>query len=382
MKRIIAFIMMLALLTGSALAEAASGSPLESYGAPAPGEKLGLDLLSMLHVSGENTILSPQSLALALGMAAEGAKENTLDEILAVLGVQAAAEISNASIEGLKDANAVFAAPGLKLKPEYVERLNEHYDAEWFELEGDVAAKVNAWVEQHTDGLIEELLGEAPAADTGMLLVNALAMDAEWAMPFASDATTQEAFHGPGGDVNVQMMNQKEYFDYAEKDGMQIIRMPYRTGNLEMWIALPPEGGMFQLLEILANDGMFYLKSDAERREVILSLPKFDISDDNTLSEALALLGVEAAFSDNADFSGISDTPLCIDEILQKTRVQVDEEGTKAAAATVIAMRALGMRNPEPPVEMKVNRPFMFVISDAENGAVCFAGAVENPAAK
>ena len=381
MKRIIVFIMMLALLTGGALAEAAPGSPMEAYGAPAPGEKLGLDLLSMLHVSGENTILSPRSLALALGMATEGAKGNTLDEILAVLGVQDAAEISAEGIEGVMDANAVFAAPGLKLKPEYVERLNERYGAEWFEMDGDVAAKVNAWVEQHTDGLIEELLGEAPAADTGMILVNALAMDAEWAMPFMPDATTQEAFHAPGGDVNVQMMHQKEYFDYAEKDGMQIIRLPYRTGSLEMWLALPPEGGMFQLLEILANDGMFYLKSDAEQREVILSLPRFDISDGNTLSDALKLLGVEAAFADAADFSGISDTPLCIDEILQKVRVQVDEQGTKAAAATALMMKALGTMPVEEPVEMNVNRPFVFMVADAETGSVCFAGAVENPCA-
>jgi serpin B len=162
---------------------------------------------------------------------------------------------------------------------------------------------------------------------------------------------------------------------------MQIIRLPYQTGNLEMWIALPPEGAMFQLLEILANEGMDYLKSDTEEREVILSLPKFDVSDDNTLAEALKLLGVEAAFADTADFSGISDTGLCVDEILQKVRVQVDEQGTKAAAATALMMREMGLMPMEEPVEMNVNRPFAFVISDAETGRVCFAGAIENPVA-
>lgn len=372
MKKMIAWIMMLALLMSGALAEVTE--------VPAAGVQLGWDLLSMLHVSGENTILSPQSLAYALGMAAEGAQGETLDEILSALGVQDVSEIS-AGIEGIKDANAVFADQNLVLKPEYVEALNERYGAEWFDMNGDVVAKVNEWVKGHTDGLIEELLSEMPAADLGMILVNAVAMDADWAAPFSPEATAEDTFHAPGGDILVQMMNQKEYFDYAEKDGMQIIRLPYQTGNLEMWIVLPPEGGMFQLLEILANEGMDYLKSDAEKHEVILSLPKFDLTDDNTLSEALKLLGVEAAFADTADFSGISDTPLCVDEILQKVRVQVDEQGTKAAAATALMMREMGMLPVEAPAEMRVDRPFMFVISDAESGSVCFMGAVENPGA-
>ncbi|MBP3653306.1 MAG: hypothetical protein J6J78_09605, partial [Clostridia bacterium] len=337
--------------------------------------------LSMLHVNGENTVLSPQSLALALGMAAEGAQGETLDEILAALGVQDVSEISAEKIEGIKDANAAFVASGLSLKPEYVEKLNERYGAGWFDMDGDVVAKVNDWVKEHTDELIEELLSEAPAADIGMILVNALAMDADWAAPFSPEATTEEAFYAPGGDVLVQMMHQTEFFDYAEKDGMQIVRLPYSTGNLEMWIALPPEGGMHQLLEILANEGMFYLKSDAETREVILSLPKMDVSDDNTLADALKLLGVETAFADNADFTGISDTPLCVDEILQKVRVQVDEQGTKAAAATALMVKEMSAMCPEEPVEMNVNRPFAFVISDGSTGSVCFIGAIENPSA-
>ena len=381
MKRIFAFVLMLALLVCGALAEAVPGSPKEAYGPPAPGEMLGMQLLSMLHVSGENTIISPRSLALALGMAAEGAKGETLDEILAALGAENAAEISEGSIDGIKEANAVFTAPALSLKPEYVEALNERCGAEWFGLDGDVAEKVNDWVKANTDGLIEELLSEAPAADTGMILINALAMDADWAIPFMPEATAEDIFHGFNEDINVQMMHQKEYFDYAEKDGMQIIRLPYRTGNLEMWIALPTEGGMAQLLEILANEGMFYLESDIERCEVVLSLPKFDISDGNTLSDALKLLGIEAAFGINADFSGISDTPLCVDEILQKVRVQLDEQGTKAAAATAIEMKAMAMRPVEEPVEMKVNRPFVFVVADGENGGICFAGVVEKPGA-
>lgn len=379
MKKLLMFLLCAALLMGGALAESAPGSPKEAYGPAAVGEKLGFDMLSMLHVTGENTILSPQSLALALGMAAEGAKGDTLSEILTALAAKHVSDIASVLPEGMESANAVFTAPGLALDQEYIKALNERYQAEWFEIDGDVVGRVNGWVEDKTNGLIEELLSEAPAANTGAILLNALAMDADWASPFMPESTAEDVFHAPEGDETVQMMHQKEYFSYAEKDGMQIIRLPYMQGGLEMWIALPPEGGMFQLLEILANEGMFYLKSDAGRREVILSLPKMDISDGNTLSEALKLLGVETAFSGNADFSGMSDVPMCIDDVVQKVRVQVDEQGTRAAAATAIAMRAMGMMPTEEPVEMIVNRPFVFVISDSETGSVHFAGAVDNP---
>ena len=379
MKKLLMILVCVALMMGSALAEAAPGSPMEAYGPAAVGEKLGFDLLSMLHVTGENTILSSQSLALALGMAAEGAEGNTLSEILSVLAADNVSDIAADLPEGMQSANAVFTAPGLALRQDYIKALNERYLAEWFELDGDVVGKVNAWVEDKTNGLIEELLSETPAANTGAILLNALAMDADWVSPFMPESTVEDVFHAPEGDETVQMMNQKEYFDYAEKDGMQIIRLPYVQGALEMWIVLPPEGGMFQLLEILANEGMFYLESDAERREVVLSLPKMDISDENTLSEALQMLGVETAFSANADFSAMSDVPMCIDDVVQKVRVQVDEQGTRAAAATAIAMRCMGMMPTEEPVEMIVNRPFVFVISDSETGSVYFAGAVDNP---
>lgn len=374
MKKILACLMIFALLLSSALAEVANESNL-----CAPGEKLGMNLLSMLHVSGENTIVSPQSLSLALGMAAEGAQGETLAEILTALDVKDISEIVAALPEGLKSANAVFSAPELVLEQTYIDRLNEGYAAQWFALEGDVVEKVNQWTQENTDGLIEEMLHQSPAADIGLILMNAVAMDAEWTLPFDPELTDEAVFHTAEGDETVQMMHQKEFFDYAEKDGVQIVRLPYQSGKLEMWIALPEAGGMADLLETLAKEGaMNTLKGDVQPCEVELSLPKMDISDENTLSAALQLLGVEQAFGTEADFSGISDTPLCVDEILQKVRVQVDEAGTKAAAATAILMRCMSTLAEEA-VEMNVNRPFVFVISDAETGSVCFAGAVENP---
>ena len=124
---------------------------------------------------------------------------------------------------------------------------------------------------------------------------------------------------------------------------------------------------------------MAYLKDGAEEREVDLFLPKFDLTTENSLSDALKALGVEAPFGDDADFSGISESPLRIDEILQKVRVQLDEEGTKAAAATAAIIACMALIPEEEPVEMRADRPFAFVIADAETNSVCFAGVVENP---
>ena len=371
MKKVFSILLCLALLCGWALAEPASA-----------GEGLGFALLKELHAGGGNVMLSPASLALALGMAAEGASGETLEQIQTALGVEDLSGLSAVVPGEISSANAAFAAQGLPLKDDYIDRLSEAYNAEWFDLDAEVVEKVNAWVAEHTDGLIDSLLTEAPDPMTGLILINAIAMDAKWAKPFKAYDTIEDVFHAPEGDVTVEMMYQREFFDYVEKDGLQIIRLPYEGGEMEMWIALPGEGvsiGMDGLLDALAAQGMDYLKDGAVEREVDLFLPKFDLTTENSLSDALKALGVEAPFGENADFSGISEVPMRIDEILQKVRVQLDEEGTRAAAATAAIVACMAAIPEEEPVEMRADRPFAFVIADGETDSVCFAGVIENP---
>lgn len=384
MKKILAFIMGLALLLCGALAETNQEENPYDWTDQAAGERLGLELLSMLYVPEENIVLSPQSLALALGMVAEGAQGDTLMQLLNALGAKDLSEVTAALPEELKSANALFVKAGLELDPETLERLNENYGAQQFVLGDDAVDRVNAWVREHTDELIEEMLTEAPQANIGLLLLNAVAMDAQWVSPFDPAANTTEFFHiGTGGEsCEVEMMHQTEYFDYVEKDGLQAVRLPYAQGNMEMWIAMPEVGGMSALLENLTQaQGLHYLRSDAGEREVTLSLPKFDVSDENTLSDVLKLLGMEDVFSADADFSGLSDVPMCLEEVLQKVRVQLDEDGTKAAAATAVSLKCMAAMDPQPPVEMTVDRPFAFLIVDGKTDAICFAGAIEKPTA-
>lgn len=382
MKKLISILLAMVLLLGVACAEEA---PLLNQ-APAAGELMGFELLNKLYVAGENCVLSPGSLAIALGMAQEGARGETLEQLIAALGT---ADIDPAGLvpEGVISANAVFTADNLPLEQDFIAALNEKYAAEWFGIDGQTAERVNGWVAEKTNGLIDQLLGEEPKADVGMLLINALAMEADWVNPFAESGTMEEAFHTFNGDVNVQMMHQTDRFRYAEKDGVQIICLPYADSSLEMWLALPAsedaEGmQMAELLERLAQEGSRYLWSDAADTKVELAMPKLDMEISVTLKDALVSLGLSLPFSTAADFSGISNMPLYMDEVMQRVRVQLDEAGTKAAAATVIVMPMMAMPGmQDEPVAMRLDRPFVLALTDAQTGVICFAGVVENPAA-
>ena len=244
MKKLLGIFLVLALLASGVLAESlewnpAEDSPAEVCGEPAPGSRLGYILLKELYSAGENCVLSPYSLALALGMAADGAAGETREQLLNALGAEDTEILTASKPEGIHSANAIFAKPGLELKDAYLEQLERGYSAEQFNIDSSVVKKVNRWVKQNTDGLIEELLSSPPGDEISLLLINAIAMAADWENPFASESTFSEDFHAPGGDLQVQMMHQTDMFHYAEKDGVQIIRLPYAGNSLEMWIALP-----------------------------------------------------------------------------------------------------------------------------------------------
>lgn len=352
--------------------------------ASAPGTQLGLELLQKLYVPGENRVISPVSLTAALAMAAEGARSETLEELLQALDAGDLEDLRSAVPEALQSANALFSQPGLALEAEYLETLEKYYEAEDFPMDAQVVDKVNDWVREKTDGLIEQFLSEAPDPQTVLLLINAVALDAKWAKPFLSDATQREDFHAAGGDVEVSMMHQTENFDYLERDGVQMVCLPYQDGAMEMWVFLPAEDGeLGGTLEALAAQGLQAYTEGAEQREVELAMPKVDVSDGNYLRQSLMALGIEAAFSPgNASFEGICGAGgLYIDEILQKARIQMDEEGTRAAAATMVLSKATSLMPPLERVQMRVDRPFAFAIADGNSGAVCFAGVIENPAA-
>lgn len=374
MRRIIAIVLILMLLCGAALAESV------------PGNRLGYKVLAQLSGGQRNAFISPVSLAWALSMAAEGAKGETRQKLLSALDaadtdavIALGAPLSDA---GIRWANAAFVADGLALLPEYEARLTDAYAAERFSLAG--AEGVADWVREKTDGLIEDI-PLALDADAALVLANAVAMDAEWASPFDAADTWDDAFHAPDGDVTVPFMHQETYAQYGEGMGVQIMCKAYLTGNLALMIALPTEGGLKRALNNLAETPKTFFTFKPNPQSVSLSLPKLDIATQESLKDAIVDVGYWVPFSEKyADYSGISETPLLVSDVLQQVRFQLDEEGTRAAAATEVIMvegAALEDEGPKP-IEFNCNRPFIVAVVDRTTGAALFAGAVVNPAAK
>ena len=373
MKKVISLLLICAVLltAGAALAEA-------------PGNQLGFDVLRALTDGTKNQVLSPISLAYALGMALEGADGATEDEIEKALGTDDLDDWiehngSKLTAAGLKLANAAFITGEIRPDADYIEDLKKDFGAEWFEMSDDMADKINQWTKEHTDGLIEKLIDGELDPMSQLVLVNAVAMDAKWSSPFEADATTDGTFHVPDGDVTVPMMHQTLFADYAETDEALILRLTYSDSGLSMLLALPKDGqSVANVLDALSAKGLSYFSFPEEMTNISLTMPKVDLSAKNTLNDALQALGIRTAFSDSADFSDITKSmSLQIAEVMQKARLVVDEDGTKAAAATEVEIRAMAALQE---VDFTLDRPFVAVIAEEETGTVCFASVIANPA--
>ena len=370
MRRMIALALAL-MLCGVALAESV------------PGNRLGYKVLAELSGGERNAFVSPVSLAWALSMAAKGAEGETREKLLKALEAEDTDAVTALGAplteSGVRWANAAFTAAGVELKPAYAGRLADGYAAERFPLEG--AEGVADWVREKTDGLIEDIPLETDGS-ARLVLANAVALEAEWASPFEPGDTWEDDFHAPEGDVRVPFMHQETYAQYGESMGVQLACKGYVNGRLALMIALPPEGGLKRALNNLAENPKSFFTFKPNPQQLALSLPKLDFSTSASLKDALIGAGCKLPFdADKADFSGISDAPLVISDVLQQVRFQVDEEGTRAAAATEVVMAEGAALDDGPrPVDFNCNRPFIVAVADRSTGAILFAGAVVNPA--
>lgn len=370
MKKLICMLLATILLTGSACAEAI-------------GNRLGFQLLRELGNGTENQVISPLSLSMALAMAAQGAEGETKQQILDALDMaipEDAPLLLESMVEtGLRHANAAFLAGEMVPEAEYVADLEQLFCAKWFDPEHSSPKSINKWVKDMTDGMIPSILDKLPE-EVQLVLINAIAMDEDWQVPFDALSTNAAPFYAPDGEVMAEMMHNTFRASYGERENVQLLRLGYRDSSLAMYIALPEEGGMSAVLDGLCAEGMAYFTFREDRVKVALSMPKVDIAAGNNLVEPLKALGMEELFTGNADLSGISkETRLKVGAVIQKARLIMDEEGTRAAAATAICVDAAGVYLPEEIIEFNMNRPFVAVIADEISGAVCFAGIVANP---
>ena len=330
---------------------------------------------------GENLVVSPYSAAVALSMLEEGAAGETKVEFDNVLGgrLYAAEDLGGGEDLVVKSANSLWLSDNFSVRNRYVSLLEKDYDA--FVTTQDFSdpatvKKINYWCSENTAGKIDEIIDELSPNDV-MVLINALYFNAPWAEPFDQKGTTDAIFHAVDGDKTVSMMYRKGTYDYAEHQGYQIIRLPYKGDRYAMTIILPPSD---QDIDSVLSDADSDLYNGAmeilSKQEVALRLPKFRLETSLILDKALQKMGIVTAYSPAADFNGISESgPLCVGTVKQKCYIDVTEEGTEAAAVTSVQVRLTAVaRTPR----MTVDRPFIFVISDSQTDNILFMGQVVN----
>jgi serpin B len=365
----------------------------------------GMNLYGELKTEAGNLFLSPFSISTALGMCAAGARGKTLEEMEKVMHLPADAhagfgavlkslnEEPDAKKRGfaLSTANALWAQKGYPWKPEYKKLVATDYGAGLFDLDFISAAEasrgtINAWVEKETKEKIKNLLPQGSVtSDTRLVLTNAIYFKGDWMDPFKKEQTKDLPFTTSGGKtVEAPLMHRVGGYQYAENDAFQVLDMPYAGKRISMTVVLPRKADGLAAVEkeLTAEKFAATLKTLRTEKQVHVHLPKFKVEKDFTLNKPLIAMGMKAAFM-GADFSGMhtGGEQLDITAVIHKAFVDVNEEGTEAAAATGIVVGVTSAVEPPKPRYFKADHPFLFFIRDQKTGSVLFMGRLENPKA-
>lgn len=348
-----------------------------------------------------NVFFSPYSMYTAFGMAYEGAKGATAEEIAGVFAFPGGADLRaglasikknlDAASKGAEfiQANSFWAQKDYKFLPAYLKTLKTGYGAEArnadFKKKTEGARKeINSWTSKQTKGKIPELFpADSLTAMTRLVLVNAVYFKGQWETTFKKDMTFDTDFTKTGGaKVKVKMMSAAAARDaeYTENEELQALRLPYKGGGLSMLVLLPKRGKAVTDVEKDFGAGKLEdLRKSLVTEKVKVFLPRFKFSAGYKLNGPLAALGMPTAFTDKADFSGMDGTKgLYIQNAFHKAFVEVNEEGTEAAAATGVAMGLKSM--PMGQKMFRADRPFLFFIEDTKTGLILFMGRMEDPA--
>jgi serpin B len=374
--------------------------------AAAADDRFGADLFRLLGAAGRNTVFSPASVAAALQMALCGARGATAAQLAAALHLDGPAQaadglrllsdlLSSAGAGGpgggviMRAPNTLWVQAGLPLSPGFTGQLVDIAGvtvrpADFQSAPAEARAQINDLIAEQTAGKITNLLGpDAVSAATRLVLANAVYLKAAWTFPFPARATADAPFYpgdAGGAPLSAATMRLTSDLAYLRAEGYQAVLLPYKDSRLAMAVVLPEAGPPAALAPRLAS-GLAPLLTGATRQSVALSLPKFRQRAGFGLIPVLQQLGVQDAFTSAADFSGITSTVrLFISAVVHQAYIDVDEQGTEAAAATAVAMRPMALRRGPEPVRMIVDRPFLFAIADTATGLPLFLGQVSRPA--
>ena len=401
--------LLLALFSGPAVvaAQAPSAANTDQADAVQGSNAFAVDLYGQLSAQPGNLFFSPESISTAFAMAYAGAHGQTATEMAHVLhftlpperlhpAIGALLAGMNAPHQGyaLSVADALWAQQDEKFLPAYLKLVETNYGAGFHPVDfksnpDSVRAIINAWVEKQTNDKIQNLLGPGTVDPlTRLILTNAIYFKAAWADQFSTSATENEDFHlSVSKTIQAPTMRHGGSYYYFKGPSFQALLMPYEKNEISMLILLPDAVDGLPALEhsLTAANLEKWIAALGYEDDVIVSLPRFKITQQFELSSTLEALGMKAAFDQNsADFSAMThDEPLFISAAIHKAYIDLDENGTEAAAATAVvmhmAMAARPSSPPPPPIVFTADHPFLFLIRDNASGAILFMGRVTDP---
>jgi serpin B len=356
---------------------------------------------------GGNIFYSPYSISIALAMTYAGARSETEEQMAEVMRFTLAQDrlhpafnaldlelasrgegAAGADGEGfrLNIVNRIWGQIGYAFLSEFLDVLAVNYGTGLSLLDFSTEPEesrvvINDWVAEHTEERIEDLIPEgAITSDTRLVLTNAVYFNAAWSSPFEEESTRDRPFNLlDGGEVAVPMMNQVETFGYAAGDGYEAVELLYDGGELSMVIFLPEAGRFGNFEETLDAVRATTIVGDLTTRNLDLTMPRFTFRWETSLRDALETMGMTNAFL-GADFSGMDGRHgLAIQDVIHQAFVLVNEQGTEAAAATAVIIGETAAPEPEDPLVVVIDRPFLFFIRDIETETILFLGRVLDP---
>ncbi|GMK38019.1 serpin [Paenibacillus sp. CCS19] len=364
----------------------------------------GLRLHQMLlkEKPGQNVFLSPLSITTALAMVYNGSRGETKAELERVLGWNGSSidQINTGYRELLKLlsqpgegitlqlADSVWHNKAVTVNSDFSNIIEDSYSAEIESIDTtkpEQSAKlINDWIADHTEGMIDKLI-EPNSIDSNlvMILLNAVYFNGTWKDQFDANFTKDKSFHlADGSKQTVPFMNRTGEYSHLKNDDYEAIRIPYGRGQMSMVILLPSAGSSLDALQEKIWNGKVGLLEQWKDEYGSIQLPKFSIGYSATLNDSLKALGMQQSFSEAADFSGLSnEANVRISKVKHKSKIEVSEEGTKAAAVTSIETTTTSAEVVREPFDMIVDRPFFLAIVDEQSKAVMFTGSIYNPAA-
>jgi serpin B len=382
--------------------QSAAPSPAAEAAVVKGNNTFAIGLYGQLRSQPGNLFFSPESISTAFAMAYAGASGQTATQMARVfhftlppgqlhpaMGQLLATMNEKNSNYQLSVADALWAQQNQHFQPEFLKLVETNYAAGFHQVNFLLAPEaarttINQWIENQTNNKIQNLVPPgAITPTTRLVLTNAIYFKGNWVDPFDKNATADADFHlSSSQTVKVPMMHESSSFNFLDAPTFQALELPYKGNALSMIVLLPKNvadlPALEQSLTPTALDGWIGKLRSAPK--VIVSLPRFTMTQQFELSSALSAMGMPQAFSGAADFSGMDGShDFTISAAIHKAFIDVNETGTEAAAATSIIMRATAMRVEPPPMVFNADHPFLFLIRDTRSGSILFLGRVADP---